>query len=71
MATPPALLTSLVAQVVKASAYNVGDLGSMPGSEDPLEKEMATPPVLLPGESHGERSLAGYSPRGHKEWNTT
>ena len=32
MATPPALLTSLVAQVVKASAYNVGDLDSMPGS---------------------------------------
>ena len=28
-------------------------------------------PVLLPGESHGQRSLAGYSPWGHKEWNTT
>ena len=26
----------------KASAYNVGDLGSIPGQEDPLEKEMAT-----------------------------
>ena len=25
-----------------ASAYNVGDLGSIPGSEDPLEKEMST-----------------------------
>ena len=24
-------------------------------------------PVFLPGESRGERSLAGYSPRGHKE----
>ena len=23
-------------------------------------------PVLLPGESHGQRSLAGYSPRGHR-----
>ena len=23
-------------------------------------------PVLLPGESHGQRSLAGYSPWGHK-----
>ena len=29
--------------------------------EDPLEKRMATPPVFLPGESHGQRSLAGYS----------
>ena len=27
---------------VKASASNAGDLGSIPGSEDPLEKEMAT-----------------------------
>ena len=28
-------------------------------------------PVLLPGESHGQRSLAGYSPRGPKESDTT
>ena len=28
------------------------------GQEDPLEKGMAE----LPGESHGQRSLAGYSP---------
>ena len=27
--------------------------------------------VFLPGESHGQRSLAGYSPRGRKESNTT
>ena len=26
----------------KASAYNAGDVGSIPGSGDPLEKEMAT-----------------------------
>ena len=34
------------------------------GQEDPLEKEIA---VLLPGESHGGRSLVGYSPWGRKE----
>ena len=28
-------------------------------------------PVFLPGESHGRRSLVGYSPRGHKELDTT
>ena len=28
-------------------------------------------PVFLPGESHGQRSLAGYSPQGHKELDTT
>ena len=33
--------TSLVAQTVKASVYDGGDLGSVPGWEDPLEREMA------------------------------
>ena len=28
-------------------------------------------PVFLPGESHGQRSLAGYSLWGHKESDTT
>jgi len=36
------------------------------GREDPLEKEMATTPGCLPGESHGQRSLAGYSLWGHE-----
>ena len=38
------------------------------GQEDPLEKGMATHSVFLPGKSHGKRSLVGYSPWGHKEW---
>ena len=41
------------------------------GREDPLEKEMATHSVLLPGKSHGRRSLVGYSPWGRKESDTT
>ena len=28
-------------------------------------------PVFLPGEFHGQRNLAGYSPQGHKEADTT
>ena len=28
-------------------------------------------PVLLPGKSHGRRSLVGYSPWGRKEWDMT
>ena len=32
------------------------------GQEDPMEKEMATHSSILPGESHGQRSLAGYNP---------
>ena len=35
--------------------------------EDPLEEEMATHSSILPGESHGQRSLVGYSPWNHKE----
>ena len=36
------------------------------GWEDPLEKEMAAHSVLLPGKSHAQRSLTGYSPWGPK-----
>ena len=38
--------------------------------EDFLEEGMAPTPVFLPGESHGHRSLAGYSPWGLKESKT-
>ena len=41
------------------------------GLEDPLEKERQPTPVFLPGEFHGQRSLAGYSPLGHKELDMT
>ena len=37
------------------------------GQEGPLEEEMATHSSIVPGESHGQRSLAGYSPWGHRE----
>ena len=36
------------------------------GGEDALEKEMATHYSILAWEIHGQRSLAGYSPWGHK-----
>ena len=37
------------------------------GWEGLLKKGMATTPIFLPGESHGQRSLAGYSPWDCKE----
>ena len=55
----------------KTSAYNVGDLDSIPGSGRSLEKEMQPTPIFMPGKSHGPRSLVGYSPGGHKESDTT
>ena len=32
------------------------------GPEDSLEEGMATTPIFLSEESHGQKSLAGYSP---------
>ena len=41
------------------------------GREDPLEKEMATHSVFLPGELRGQRSLKSYSPWGRKQVDMT
>ena len=38
---------------------------------DKDEKVEAPTPVFLPGESHGQRSLLGYSPWGCKESDMT
>ena len=37
----------------------------------PWRRKWQPPPVVLPGEPHGQRSLAGYSPWSHKEWDST
>ena len=58
--------------VSKASACNVGDMGSIPGSERyPWRRKWQPTPAFLPGESHGQRSLVGFSPWGRKESGTT
>ena len=62
--------TSLVAQTVKRLPTMQETRVRSLGWEDPLEKEMAPTPVLLPGKSHG-RTLVGHSPWGHKELDTT
>ena len=41
------------------------------GQKDSLEKGTAITPAFLPGEYHGQRSLANYSPWGPKELDTT
>ena len=41
------------------------------GWEDPLEKKWQPTPAFLPGESHGQRSLGGYSLGGSRELDTT
>ena len=52
--------------VVKNPPANAGDTVWSLGQKDPLEEESATPQVFLPGKSHGQRSLAVYSPLGLK-----
>ena len=57
---------SLVAQLVKnLPAVQEAWVQSL-GWEDSLDKEMAIHSVFLPGKSHGQRSLVGYSPWGCK-----
>ena len=41
------------------------------GLEGPLEEGRATHSSILAGESHGQRSLVGYSPHGCKELDMT
>jgi len=63
---------SLVSQIVKKSACNAGDLSSIfglgrfpgEGIGYPLQYSYLENP-------HGQRSLVGYSPWGHKESDTT
>ena len=56
----------------KESTCNAGDLGLIPGlGRSPGEREWLPTSVFLPGEFHRQRSLAGYSPPGHKESDIT
>ena len=55
----------------KESACNARDPGSIPGSGRCSKKEMAAHSSILPGKSHGQRSLVDYSPWGHKESDMT
>ena len=48
--------------MVKNPLANAGDTGSIPGSRRKWQPTL----VFLPGKSHGQRSLAGYSQWGHK-----
>ena len=56
----------------KASAYNEGNPGSIPGSgRSPGEGNGNSLQYSCLEKSHGQRSLVGYSPWGHKESDTT
>ena len=47
--------------VIKEPTYNAGDAGLLP-----WRRKWQLTPEFLPGKSHGQRSLVGYRPWGHK-----
>ena len=52
--------------VVKNPPANAEDMDSIPGSESSPGGGTGNHSKFLPGQSYGQRSLAGYSPWGHK-----
>ena len=55
-----------------ANAGDERDAGSISGlGRSPWRRAWQPTPVFLPGESHGQRSLVGCSPKGHKDLDTT
>ena len=61
---------SLVAQMVKNPPVMWETWVQSLGKEDPWRRT-GNPPKFLPRESHGQRSLAGFSPWSHKESDKT
>ena len=65
--SPALAWASLVIQMAKnLPAVQETQVQSL-GGEDPWIREWQPIPVFMPGEFHGQRSLVGYSPWGHKE----
>ena len=68
---PKLTWASLVAQTVKNLLAMWETWVQFLDREDPLEKEMVTSVVFLPGESHGQRRLVSYNLWRHKVSDTT
>ena len=61
-------IVALAANNLPTNAGDVRDTDSGPWVRKiPWKRTWQPTPVFLPGESHGQRSLAGYSPYDHKE----
>ena len=74
----PSLLSIMLRMIQYFGTHMVKNLPVMQktqvrslGQEDPWRRNWQPTPVFLPGESHGQRSLVGYSPWGHKKLDTT
>ena len=63
--------SSQVALEAKNPPANAEDIRDPWVGKIPFRRAWQPTPVLLPGESHGQRSLVGYRPLGRKESDTT
>ena len=61
-----ALMVKNLPIMQEAQVQSLGWIGKIP-----WRKEWQPTPIFLPGEFHGQRSLAGYSPWGRKELDMT
>ena len=52
--------------MIKNPPANAGDAVQFLVRKIPWRRKWQPTPIFLPGKSHGQRSLAGYSPWGHK-----
>ena len=75
---PATLLNSLISSSNVLASLVAQRLKRLPGmwfdpwlGKIPWRRKWQPTPVLLPGESHGGRSLVGYIPWGHKQSDTT
>ena len=57
---------ALVVKNLPVNARDIRDAGSIP-----RRRAWQPTPIFVPGEPHGQRSLAVYRPWGHKESDTT
>ena len=57
--------------IVKNLPAKAGDIGDPWVRKILCRKVWLSTPVFLPGESRGQKNLAGYSPQGHKESDRT
>ena len=63
--------TSGGSMMVKNEPANAGDKFNPWVKKIPWRRKWQPTPIFLPGISHGQRSLAGYSPQGCKKLDTT
>ena len=60
-----------VVKNLPAGAGDAGDMGLIWSGKIPWKREWLPTPVVLPGESHGQRKLVSYSLWGCKESDKT